>query len=189
LADFLQFKMICQPAVFMKRDVLKRIGYLDSSYHFFLDHQLWIRFAREIKFIHHPRVWAVSRYHPNAKNVTMASQCGDEVYRILNWAETQTDLADIILRNYQKTWAGAYQIIARYLLDGGKSGQAFLTYWKAFRTWFPSVKGYWHRFLFSGLSTLGLGFLGKWYYSLKSQKRLEILKEKSLQNWPGLDLD
>jgi len=133
--DFLQFNIICQPAVFMKRSMVEKVGYLDPSYHFFLDHQLWIRLSRETEFFHQPEFWAVSRYHPDAKNVTMASESGAEVNRIMDWAEKEPDLAEIIDNNNQQVWAGAYQIIARYLLDGGKSKEAFMTYLKAARTW------------------------------------------------------
>lgn len=184
--DFLQFNMICQPAVFMRRLAVERVGYLDASYHFFLDHQLWIRLARETRFIHKPEFWAVSRYHEEAKNVTLASQCGAEVYRILDWAEKEPDLNTLMLENKPQIWSGAYQIIARYLLDGGKPGEAFWTYFKAARTWPPSLRGYWHRFLFSGLNSLGLGFLGKWYYFLKSRRQPDIHTEISLKNWPGI---
>ena len=184
--DFLKFNIICQPAVFMKRSYLEKIGYLDASYHFFLDHQLWIRLSRVTDFFHHPEFWAVSRYHPEAKNVTMASQSGEEVIRILDWAEKQPDLAAMIGENYHQVWAGAYQMIARYLLDGGKPAEAFCTYFKAARTWPPSMRGYWHRFLFSALDSLGLGFLGRWYYTLKNKRPPIILSEQSLENWPGL---
>jgi glycosyltransferase involved in cell wall biosynthesis len=187
--DFLQFKMICQPAVFMKRSTMEKIGFLDSSYHFFLDHQLWIRIARETKLIHQPRIWAVSRYHPLAKNVIMASQCGDEVYRILEWADTQPDLKVIIEKDYRRIWAGAYQIIARYLLDGGLPRKAFSVYLQAVWKWPASVKSFWHRLIFSGLSTLGMGFLGKWYYSLKRSRRLHSLREEDLHNGQGIQLN
>jgi hypothetical protein len=138
------------------------------------------------EFIHIPSIWAVSRYHPDAKNVTLASQSGDEVIRILDWAEKEPDLAALIGENYHQIWAGAYQMIARYLLDGGKPGKAFRTYFKAAKTWPKSLAGYWHRFLFSALSSLGLGFLGKWYYNLKNKRQLKILDEESLDDWPGL---
>lgn len=187
--DFLQFRMICQPAVFMKRSIMEKIGFLDSSYHFFLDHQLWIRIARETNLIHQPRIWAVSRYHPLAKNVTMASQCGDEVYRILEWADTQPDLKEIIEKDHQRIWAGAYQIIARYLLDGGLPRKAFGVYLQAVREWPPSIRGFWHRLIFSGLSTLGMGFLGKWYYCLKRSRRLHSLREEDLSNGHGIQLN
>ncbi|HDD62614.1 MAG TPA: glycosyltransferase [Chloroflexi bacterium] len=186
--DFLQFNIICQPAVFMKRSIVEKVGYLDPNYHFFLDHQLWIRLSRETEFVHHPEIWAVSRYHQDAKNVTMASGCGAEVIRIMDWAEKEPDLAGIIGNNYHQVWAGAYQMIARYLLDGGKPGEAFRTYYKAARTWPPSLRGYWHRFLFSALNSLGLGFLGKWYYNVKNRRPPVILGEDSLKNWPGLQL-
>ena len=184
--DFLQFNIICQPAVFMKRSIVEKVGYLDPSYHFFLDHQLWIRLSRETEFVHHPETWAVSRYHMEAKNVTMASECGAEVIRIMDWAEKEPDLAAIIGNNYHQVWAGAYQMIARYLLDGGKPGEAFRTYYKAARTWPPSLRTYWHRFLFSALASIGLGFLGRWYYNFKNRQSPDILSEVSLENWPGL---
>jgi glycosyltransferase involved in cell wall biosynthesis len=188
LADLLEFKIICQPAVFMKRSILEKIGYLDLEYHFFLDHQLWIRLARETTLIHHPEFWAVSRYHDQAKNVVLASTSGKEAYQILAWAEREPDLADIMRRNEKRIWAGAHQINARYLLDGGLGCKALMTYLTAAWTWPSAILGFWHRLIFSGLSCIGLGFLGNWYYGMKRLKKVDLGKGIDLTDWQGIKI-
>ncbi len=187
LEDLLQFKIICQPAVFMRREALQKVDYLDPEYHFFLDHQLWIRLAMKNRIRHIPAFWAVSRYHLEAKNITMAPRIGGEVGKILDWVEDQPDLARIFTQDRNKILAGAEQITARYLLDGGKPGGALIHYFKAARYWLPSLAGFWHRFLFAGLSLIGLGFMGNWYYHWKKLKQDHSQFRKSLENWPGIN--
>lgn len=187
LADLLQFQMICQPAVFMKRSVLFKAGLLNSSYHFFLDHELWIRMAQIAPLVHIPEFWAVSRYHPDAKNVTLASRCGNEIYRILAWAEAQTDLHQILKEERKKIMAGAYQLHARYELDAENFQKAFKLYARSLLSWMPWLGRYWHRFLFSLLGYLGLSFLGDWYYSIKNRKSVSLNFEDL--DWPGLQSD
>ena len=187
-ADLLQFRIICQPAVFMRRSVVVEAGYLDPAYHFFLDHQLWIRLSRLTDFVHSDQIWAVSRYHQEAKNLKLAVQAGLEVKKILDWAAAEPDLVKIIDPVRAKVMSGADQITARYLLDGGKSAQAFRTYLKAAFKWPPSVADYWHRFLFSGLASLGFGFLGKWYYRIKNRVQPDLAGADTLTDWPGLQL-
>ena len=189
LAALLRFQIICQPSAFMRRTVLEKVNYLDPSYHFFLDHQLWIRMAREAEIVYRERTWAVSRYHAEAKNVYMADKCGEEAYRILAWAESQADLAPLLREDARRIWAGAHKINARYLLDGGLVWPAFKGYVKAAITWPPLLASFWHRLLFAGLSLLGCGFLGDWYYVWKKRRVPKIEPDRPLDGWPGIKLD
>ncbi len=189
LINLLRFQIITQPAVFMRRSLLEKVNYLDPSYHFFLDHHLWIRMAREAEIVHQERTWAVSRYHADAKNVYMADKCGEEAYRILAWAESQDDLAAIMRENPRCIWAGAHKINARYLLDGGLAWPAFKGYIKAAVTCPSLLASFWHRLLFAGLSLLGGGFLAKWYYALKKQRAPRFETPTPLEDWPGIKLD
>ena len=117
-----------------------------------------------------------------------SSQVGKEVHRILDWAAEDPDLAEIVEKNYRKTWSGAYQIIARYLLDGGIPQQAFRMYYQSVKKWFPSIKDYWHRWLFSALDILGFGILGKYFYKLKKTRPPQLLRNEDLSGWYGIQL-
>jgi len=54
LLDLISFRIICQPAVFMRRSALEKAGLLEPSFHFMLDHHLWIRIARISSIQHVP---------------------------------------------------------------------------------------------------------------------------------------
>jgi len=189
LPNLLRFQIITQPAVFMRRSVLEKVNYLDPGYHFFLDHHLWIRMAREAEIVHWERTWAVSRYHADAKNVYMADKCGEEAYRILEWAKSQPDLAALLENDSRRILAGAHKINARYLLDGGLAWPAFKGYIKATVTYPSLLASFWHRLLFAGLSLLGGGFLAKWYYAWKKRRAPKIEHDRPLEGWPGIKLD
>ena len=184
--DFLKFKMICQPAVFMRRGVVEQVGYLDQSYQFLLDHHLWINIARITKIRHVNKTWAVSRYHPEAKNVYLAEKCGEEAYRILEWAQTKPDLAPLIDKHSRKIWGGAHQLNARYLLDSQKNWKAFLLYLRAVWSWPPLFLGSWKRVIFSGLSVVGLGFLRDWYNLWQRRSQPNLQDHPDLEDWPGI---
>jgi len=76
LEDLLCFQIIDQPAVFFRREVLDKAGYLDITYHCFLDHHLWLRIALQGDILHVDETWAAARYHPEAKNRANAAEFG-----------------------------------------------------------------------------------------------------------------
>lgn len=152
LDELMQFNIIGQPAVFMRRDALERAGYLDISYHYMLDHHLWLRIAQQAPMCYVPQRWAAARYHASAKNVALAPEFSREAYRIVGWMSSQPGLSSRFKRQRRRIWAGAHRISGHYLLDGGQ-------YWPALKAY---LKGLWsdpgivlpeyRRILFAGAS-------------------------------------
>ncbi len=93
LEDLIGFRIICQPAVFMVRRMYEQAAGLDLDYHFMLDHHLWIRVASLAPIKHVPSMWAAARHHEAAKNVSQAAAFGRESLEILEWMQTQPELA------------------------------------------------------------------------------------------------
>lgn len=129
LEDLLCFQIIGQPAVFFRRTALERAGRLDPTYHFLLDHHLWLRIAIQGNFLHVDETWAAARFHPEAKNRARAAEFGQEAFRILDWAQhTQPQLASVLAKAGPRSRASAQRVNARYLLDGGRP-------WAALQAW------------------------------------------------------
>jgi hypothetical protein len=209
LSDLLGFRILCQPAVFMRRSVLERAGYLDPSYHFMLDHHLWIRMAclAPIQFI--PQTLAAARQHAEAKNVKQAAGFSLETQRILDWMEAggegssqapqaqQADLAALLRSHRRHILGGAARLQARYYLDGEQPATALKYYSRAF--WYDPIYAskHWHRMLYAIFTLVGARKLADRTLRPASGRR----KQRSLsadlgcnqplnilQSWPGLEL-
>jgi hypothetical protein len=170
----LTFNIIGQPAVFMRREVLLKAGFLDPSFHFMLDHQLWIRMASRAPMVYVPERWAAGRFHESAKNVAQAARFGEEAFRILDWAKSDPLVSGALPRVGRQSRAGALRINGRYLLDAGKSWESFKSYWQSLVTHPSTALVEWKRIIFSFLSLFGLGVLQKKYNKwrkARAQKR------------------
>ncbi|MBK9207016.1 MAG: glycosyltransferase [Anaerolineales bacterium] len=132
LEDLLCFQIIGQPAVFMRRSALQKTSGLDSTFHFLLDHHLWIQLAQLGGILHVPQTWAAARYHAEAKNRAKAAEFGREAFRILDWAGNDKSLAPILNRVSRRARAAANRVDSRYQLDGGQS-------WSALKAWFRAL--------------------------------------------------
>jgi glycosyltransferase involved in cell wall biosynthesis len=131
LEDLLCFQIIGQPAVFFRRNALENAGRLDTSLHYLLDHQLWIRLAQQGGLIHVEQTWAAARYHVAAKNRARAVEFGREAFRILDWAANDPALAVVLHRVSRRARASAHRVDARYLLDGGQPSAALRAWLRA----------------------------------------------------------
>jgi hypothetical protein len=156
LEDLLCLQIIGQPSVFFRRSAFERAGPLDISFHFMLDHHLWIRLARQGKILHVPQVWSAARYHPAAKNRARAAEFGGEGFRLLDWAKKQPDLAETLSGLERRAHASAHRYNARYLLDGGQSASALGAWFRALFLHPPTALARLNIFVSSLLNLIGL---------------------------------
>jgi glycosyltransferase involved in cell wall biosynthesis len=132
LEDLLCFQIIGQPAVFFRKEAYEQAGGLDVSFHYMLDHLLWIRIARESKIVYVPQTWAAARFHPQAKNRNLAVEFPKEAFRILDWTKDEPGLSETLARVQKRSLAAAHRVNARYQLDAGQPGQSLRAWFKAF---------------------------------------------------------
>ncbi len=189
LAELIRFRVICQPAVFFRRSAWESVGGLDESYHYMLDHLLWIKIARLFPIQHVNGLWAAARQHAGAKNMAQAAHFGKEAQRIFDWMLTQPDLAEQVYIARNQVRGGVYRLQARYLLDGGYAAEAFRVYLQALKENPVFALKHWHRMLYAILSRLGGKALRGWYYSTSYRWNFARLRNLPLRGWPGINLE
>lgn len=168
LRGLMTFRIINQPAVFMRRTVLDEAGYLEPSYHYLLDHHLWLRMAARSEMVHIPELWAAGRFHEAAKNVAGAANFGAEAYRIAEWLQQDPLTAAEAKKIASSIQAGAHRINARYLLDSGDASAALQSYWKGLFADPLIILPETHRMVYALFSMMGLTSVKKLYFRLRA---------------------
>ena len=185
LPDLLRFRVICQPAVFMKRAVWEEVQGLSLDLHYMLDHQLWIKIASRFRVKHVPSFWAAARSHGQAKNVAFAAEFSAEILKLLTWIETDANLAALFEEDQNRIKGGAYRLSARYLLDGDFPAKAFKQYCQAIRFWPSYALNHWRRMIFALASiATGIGIS-------RFQRHTgipHVSDKRKLRDWPGLNI-
>ncbi len=178
LEDLLSFQIIGQPAVFMRRAAFERAGGLDLSYHFLLDHHLWIRIAAQGRILHIPQTWAAARYHAEAKNRARASEFGSEAFRILNEVERDANLASAFAKIKRRARASAHRVDARYLLDGDRPAASLAAWTRAFFIYPPVALA---RLNLLGSALLNLVGLGKLREATLEKRKSRFSRAKDVK--------
>jgi glycosyltransferase involved in cell wall biosynthesis len=180
LAGLMQFKIINQPSVFVRREVLLKSGFLDVNYNLLLDQQLWLRVAQVTSLRYIPRTMAAARYHPAAKNRSQASGYGKDAYRVVEWMSTQPGMASLFAKNKNKIWAGAYRYDGFYQLDAGNAKESLRSYMRAFSCYPPTALAEWHRILFAAASlVVNVDRLREWYNDARQKQVAKNIKKEA----------
>lgn len=131
--DLMSFRVISQPGVFFRRSAWEKAGGLDLSYHFMLDHHLWLRMISRGKFAYLPEPLAAARFHAAAKNRAHSEDFGKEAYRLADWLLTDPLTAQRAKPIEKQVRGGAVWLDAHYLSEGGEPKKSLKAYAKAFR--------------------------------------------------------
>jgi glycosyltransferase involved in cell wall biosynthesis len=165
LKDLFCFQIIGQPAVFLRRAAFENSGGLDPSFHFLLDHHLWIRIAAQERILHVPQTWAAARYHAAAKNRAQTAAFGREAFCILDWAKTRPEFSKLV---GARARAAAHRVDARYLLDGGQPAASLAAWTRALIIHPPTALA---RLNLLGSALLNLAGLGKLRESMLEKRK------------------
>ena len=174
--DLMTFRVISQPGVFFRRSAWEKAGGLDLSYHFMLDHHLWLRMITRGKFVYLPEPLAAARFHEAAKNRAHTEDFGREAYRLADWMLTDPLTAAKAQPIEKKIRGGAAWLDAHYLSDGGMPGKSLKAYAKAFKLYPQRVMEDKNRLALTALMGISPDAAQK-VFQKRLSKRLEGLKE------------
>ncbi len=75
---------ICQPALFFKKEILKKIGFFDESLNYAMDYEYWIRAAKKYnyKLVYIEDFFANSRLYVETKTLSQTKKVILEVFKI-----------------------------------------------------------------------------------------------------------
>ncbi len=98
--------VIIQPTAFIRRSALNQ-RFLDETYDYSMDRELWLRLAKTSKFARLPSILAIDRHHPGRKGETMREVALNESARLHDLYGCRADNGGIggkLLRVSARSW-------------------------------------------------------------------------------------
>jgi glycosyltransferase involved in cell wall biosynthesis len=176
VVELLSFEVLLQPTVFMRGELLRKIGFLNDEYHLILDHELWVRIAAHSAILHVPQFWALERTHAQAKTIFQAAGFVEEAERLVQWARHSEELGEIAQQHARRINAGLNVFAARRMIDAAEYASAVRRLVTATFQHPWTVARYWYKVVQAVLSALGLAPLFMWYR--RTRRRIRFKGER-----------
>ncbi len=114
--------IIPQPGVLMRREVLSRIGLLDTEFRFAMDFEYWLRLAvADGKLRYVPHTLASARLHADAKTTTLKLIAAEEQLRICEQLLPLPDTFPALQRQESHIRASCYRAAAYWAYTAGNA--------------------------------------------------------------------
>ena len=117
---------IPQPSVFLRRNVLDTVGYIDEDLHLAMDLDYWIRISVKHRVARVPRTLATMRMYPDAKFVAQYYKAVDECLRILRKFFSNADLPPDVRKMKPAAFGGVHMRGSVDLYTAGQRGKSMM---------------------------------------------------------------
>ncbi|MBI1912012.1 MAG: glycosyltransferase [Deltaproteobacteria bacterium] len=74
---------ICQPSVFLRKEVVEAVGLLDPELHYCMDYEYWIRIAKKFKIGYLPEFLANTRIYLETKTMSKRLEVHNEIVKTI----------------------------------------------------------------------------------------------------------
>lgn len=107
-ARLLGWNYLAQPAVFMRRPAVAQAGWLDENLYNVMDHDLWIKLARQGELAYVAATWAALRVHGQTVTNRQVRRAGEETLHVVSRAVNDPALAPDLQPRRARALAEAY---------------------------------------------------------------------------------